>query len=85
MDTCISCEEANTSVHRGDAKGNVTLDATEENNLAHNKDFANKISSSIGDYSAPVELLLQAFIGIVDAELLKAVLHEALEAVDVQN
>ena len=33
---------------------------------------------------SPVELLLQALIGIVDAQLLKAVLLEALKAVDVQ-
>ena len=32
-----------------------------------------------------VELLLQLFIREVDAELLEAVLLEALEAVDVQN
>lgn len=32
-----------------------------------------------------VELLLQPLIGQVDAELLKAVLLEALKAVDVQN
>lgn len=33
----------------------------------------------------PVELLLQALIGVVNAQLLEAVLLEALEAVDVQN
>lgn len=32
-----------------------------------------------------VELLLQALVGQVDAELLKAVLLEGLEAVDVQD
>mmetsp|Transcript_18537 Transcript_18537/g.55887 ORF Transcript_18537/g.55887 Transcript_18537/m.55887 type:complete len:300 (-) Transcript_18537:1458-2357(-) len=33
----------------------------------------------------PVELLLQALVGVVDAQLLEAVLLEALEAVDVQD
>ena len=33
----------------------------------------------------PVELLLQALIGIVDAQLLKAVLLEALKAIDIKN
>ena len=33
----------------------------------------------------PVELLLETLVGIVDAQLLEAVLLEALEAVDVQN
>ena len=32
-----------------------------------------------------VELLLQALIGQVDAQLLKAVLLEGLEAIDIQN
>ena len=32
-----------------------------------------------------VELLLQPFIGQVDAQLLKAVLLEALKAIDVQD
>ena len=35
--------------------------------------------------SSLVELLLQPLIGIVDAQLLKAVLLEALKPVDVQN
>ena len=34
---------------------------------------------------SPVELLLQPLICIVDAQLLKAVLFEALKAIDVQN
>ena len=34
---------------------------------------------------SPVELLLQALVGLVDAQLLEAVLLEALEAVDVQD
>ena len=33
----------------------------------------------------PVELLLQALISIVDAQLLKAVIQEALKAVDIQD
>lgn len=38
-----------------------------------------------GDEEAsPVELLLQALIGVVDAQLLKAVVVEAFEAIDVQ-
>ena len=35
--------------------------------------------------NSPVELLLQALVGVVDAQLLEAVLLEALEAVDVQD
>ena len=34
--------------------------------------------------SSLIELLLQAFISVVDAELFEAVFFEALEAVDVQ-
>jgi hypothetical protein len=37
------------------------------------------------NFDPPVELLLQALIGVVNAELLKAILHEALKAVDVQD
>lgn len=33
----------------------------------------------------PVELLLEALIGIVDAQLFKTVLLEALKAIDVQD
>ena len=33
----------------------------------------------------PVELLLQALVCVVDAQLLKAVLFEAFKAVDIQN
>ena len=38
-----------------------------------------------GRIAAPVELLLQALVGVIDAELLEAVLHEAFKAVDVQD
>jgi hypothetical protein len=33
----------------------------------------------------PGELLLQPLIGVVDAQLLKAVLHKLLEAVNIQD
>ena len=35
--------------------------------------------------SSLVELLLQSLIGIVDAQLLKAVFLEALKAIDIQD